>query len=76
MDEYMLQWLANQRTTEIREFCQRLALARAVRPPRRPIRLRLGLALIRAGRWLLRRVPDWADERRRRVAGGLSREAR
>ncbi len=63
MYDYFTALLAEQRLAEIREFAAREALARAGRPPRRPLRIVLGTALVRAGHWMLRQAPEWAEPR-------------
>ena len=61
-DAYFAEWLVKTRLGEARAFAQRMALLDALRPPRRPARAVLGLALIRIGRWILDRVPEYASE--------------
>ena len=60
MDEYLAMWLATQRLRETREFAAWYALAREARVARTPVRAVIGLALIRAGRFLVRGTPAWA----------------
>ena len=54
VDHYLLEYLARQRLAELRESA---ALYRASKhatlAPRRPLRVALGTALIRVGRWLV-----------------------
>jgi hypothetical protein len=57
MDEYMMRYLARERIAQMQAFRERQAAIRAARPRRPAVRVRLGLALIRTGRWLLGRVP-------------------
>ncbi len=64
MHEYLTEYLVKERTARMEAFATRLLLLREARPPRRPLRMTLGLGLIRAGRFLLRGVPEWAAEPR------------
>jgi hypothetical protein len=57
MDDLMLRFLAKQRFAEMEAFRARQAAGRLARAGRPPIRVRLGLALIHTGRWLLGQVP-------------------
>jgi hypothetical protein len=57
MDEYGMRYLARERIAEMQAFRERQAALRAGAAERPDFRIRLGLALIRAGRWLLGRVP-------------------
>ena len=50
MDDYYVMEMTRQRLSELRSEARRHALAAAVRPARRPVRVVLGLALIRLGR--------------------------
>jgi len=61
---YFTEILVRDRQAQLRELAARCALRRALRGPRRPLRVRVGLALIRGGRWLARREPAWTVERR------------
>ena len=58
MDDYMMRFLAKQRFAEMQAFQQHQAIIRAARAARPPVRIRLGLGLIRVGRWLLGQVPE------------------
>ena len=51
LNEYHADFLARDRLAEARAAAAHHALVRALRRPR-PLRLVVGLALIRAGRWL------------------------
>jgi hypothetical protein len=64
MNEYLTMYLARERFERAREFAARQAMLRDSVPPRRPLRIRLGEGLIRAGHFLLRRAPEWATEPR------------
>lgn len=59
MDDYVMRFLAKQRFAEMQAFQEHQAIIRAVRAarPRVPVRVRVGLGLIRVGRWLLGQVP-------------------
>ena len=61
MCEEFSAFLARERHAEMRAYAARQALVRAARPARRPIRIMLGTTLVRAGEWLLRRSPGWAE---------------
>ncbi|MCI0369795.1 MAG: hypothetical protein L0214_00070 [candidate division NC10 bacterium] len=54
MNEHFLHLLVKERLAEARAFAAKRRLARSLRRPRLPIRVRLGLILLRVGRWLLR----------------------
>jgi hypothetical protein len=64
MNEYLTMYLARERFERAREFAAQQAMLRDVAPTRRPLRIRVGEGLIRAGRFLLRRAPEWAAEPR------------
>jgi hypothetical protein len=66
MNEYTLEILARDRLAELRADADVRARARAVRTPHRPVRVMLGLLLMRMGRHLL-------GGRRTRVAASASR---
>lgn len=53
MNEYVMHLLVKERMEEARAFGARRARARSLRPPRRPIRVYLGLGLVRIGHWML-----------------------
>jgi len=65
MDEWnmdLYHCLARERLERIRAEAERAALLRDIRPPRRPLRVTLGTALLAIGRWVMGPVPDWTDE--------------
>jgi hypothetical protein len=64
MNDYLATYLKKDRLRELREIRVRQNLAAAARAPRVPLRVRVGLALIRAGRLLARRAPALAGPRR------------
>ena len=64
MNEYLAMYLAQESGARAREFAARQALVRAAETVRPPLRIRLGVGLIRAGRLLLRGAPEWAAEAR------------
>jgi hypothetical protein len=68
MHEYFSELVANERLDRLRRFAAQQALLSAVEPPRRAWRASVGLALIRAGRWMLRGMPDRATVASRRTA--------
>jgi hypothetical protein len=57
MDDYVMRFLAKQRFAEMQAFQQHQAIIRAARAARPPVRVRVGLGLIRVGRWFLGQVP-------------------
>ena len=62
MNEYVTHLLVKERIEEARAFGARRALVRSLRPPRRPVRVRLGLVLVRIGHWMLGQTLDRAGE--------------
>jgi len=61
MTDYFTGLLAKERHASILAFAERQALLRAARGPRRPLAVVVGTALVRAGEWMLRRSPAWAE---------------
>jgi len=57
MDMYVEEQLVRARLDEARALAAQFALVRSLRPVRRPVRVALGLALIRAGHWVAGRAP-------------------
>lgn len=55
-NDYFVEWMVKQRLTERRADAQRYHLLSQLTRRRRPLRVVLGTALIRAGAWLLREV--------------------
>ncbi len=55
IDTYMLEWLVKARLAEARACSARYALLSSLRAERRSLVALVGLALIRAGRWVGRR---------------------
>ena len=53
MNGYALEILARDHLAELRARCERQELIRAAMPAAGSLRVALGLALIRAGRWTL-----------------------
>jgi hypothetical protein len=49
--------LASERLDEARAAAAQAALVRSLRPARRPVRVAVGLALIKIGHWLAGRAP-------------------
>jgi hypothetical protein len=68
MHEYFSELVAQERLDRLRRFAAQQALLRASEPPRRAWRAIVGLALIRAGRWVLRGMPGRATAAVRRTA--------
>lgn len=62
MNDYVMRLLVKERIEEARDFGARRALVRSLRPPRRPVRVRLGLILVRIGYWMLEQTLDRAGE--------------
>jgi len=65
MNVYSVEWLARERLADARARMAREMWLRALRPPRRPWRVTLGLALIGLGR---RIVGDRARRRHEQVS--------
>ena len=57
MDTHQLEYLARERLDEARAQAATWALIRSLRPVRQPLRIWMGLSLIRLGRWLAQRAP-------------------
>jgi hypothetical protein len=53
MNDYVMNTIVRQRLDDIRADARRAVLAAALTPPRQPLRVTLGLTLVRLGRWLL-----------------------
>jgi hypothetical protein len=62
MNLYLDERLIKDRLDDARASAARHALVRLLRPVRRPVRVALGLALIRAGRWMAGRAPRRAGQ--------------
>jgi hypothetical protein len=65
MNIYLVEQLARERVAEARAWAAQDGLVQDLVPARRPIRVTLGLALIRAGHWLAGR--EQRNTRARRV---------
>ncbi len=65
MPEWVAELWARERMEGMRNFASRQALRRTLRPPQRPLRIALGMALIRVGGWLLPRTPESGPSRTR-----------
>ena len=57
MNTYVEEQLVRERLDEARAFAAQQALIRSLRPARRPVRVALGMALIRTGHWVAGRAP-------------------
>ena len=68
MNMYLQEQLVRDRLDEARAMAARHAVVRSLRPARRPVRVTLGLTLIRAGHWLAGRAPRRAGQPRRAAA--------
>lgn len=64
MNTYFLELLVRERLAEARAAGMRAALLCSLRPPRRPVRAALGIALIRIGHWLVGQAHKRAGEHR------------
>jgi hypothetical protein len=68
MNMYLDEQLVRDRLEDARAMTAQQALVRSLRPARRPVRVALGLALIRAGHWMAGRGPKRAGQTRRATA--------
>jgi hypothetical protein len=68
MSTYLDAELVKERLDEARATAARLALIRALRPARRPVRVVVGFALIKAGHGVAGRAPKPAARPRRATA--------
>jgi hypothetical protein len=68
MNTHLQLQLARQRLDEARADAARWALIRTLRPARRPVRVAVGLALIKAGHWVAGRAARRAVQPRRATA--------
>lgn len=68
MNTHLQLQLARQRLDEARADAARWALVRQLRPARRPVRMVVGLALIKAGHWVAGRTPRRVGQPRRATA--------
>lgn len=57
MNTHLHLQLARERLDEARATAAQRALLRSLRPARRPVRVAVGLALIKIGHWLAGRAP-------------------
>lgn len=64
MHDSLMEVLVRERIAAMDAFAARRSLRRAARAPRPPLRVALGLGLIRAGQFLLRGVPARTAEPR------------
>ena len=69
MNVYVAEWLIKERIAEARAVGARSALLDAHRPPRQPMRVALGLALIRLGQRIQSGRPGVAEP----LAGAILR---
>ncbi|HYB40259.1 MAG TPA: hypothetical protein VEL75_00730 [Candidatus Methylomirabilis sp.] len=68
MNTYLEEKLVRERLDEARAMAAQDALVRGIRPVRLPVRVALGVAMIRAGRWVAGRTPRRAGEPSRMTA--------
>jgi hypothetical protein len=68
MNPQLEEQVARQKLDEARAEAARLALVRSLRPARRPVRVTVGLALIKAGHWVAGRAPRRVATSRRVTA--------
>ena len=68
MSTYLHEQLARERLDEARAMAAHLALLRKLRPARRPMRVAVGFALIKAGHWVAGRASRLAARPRRATA--------
>jgi hypothetical protein len=61
-NEYLAERLVKERLHEARALAARRALIDSLRPPRRPLRVVVGFAMVRAGHWVLGHAPECAGE--------------
>ena len=57
MNIFLDEQLVRERMAEARAFAAQQALIRGLRPVRHPVRVAVGLALIRVGHWVAGRAP-------------------
>jgi hypothetical protein len=57
--------LVRERLDEARAYAARQALIRSLRPVRRPVRVIVGVALIKIGRWVAGQAPKAIPKRSR-----------
>jgi hypothetical protein len=68
MSTHLDECLVRERLDEARALAAREALVRSLRPVRRPMRVVLGWALIRAGHWIAGRAPRRSGDPSRATA--------
>ncbi len=68
MNTHLHEQLVKERLDEARAMAARLALLRKLGPVRRPLRVTVGFALIKIGRWMAGRAPKPAAGPRRATA--------
>jgi hypothetical protein len=68
MNTHLDEQLVRERLDEARAMAARLALLRKLGPVRRPLRVTVGFALIKIGRWVAGRAPKPAAGPRRATA--------
>ncbi|MEX2223025.1 MAG: hypothetical protein WEG40_14630 [Candidatus Rokuibacteriota bacterium] len=68
MNTHLHEQLAKERLDEARATAAHLALLRKLQPARPPVRVAVGFALIKVGRWVAGRAPRPAAGPRRATA--------
>ncbi len=68
MNTHLHEELVRARLDEARATAAHLALLRALRPARRPVRVAVGFALIKIGHWVAGRTPRLSARPRRATA--------
>jgi hypothetical protein len=68
MNMYLDEQLVRDRLRDDRAIAAQSAMVQRLRPTRLPVRMALGLALIRAGYWVAGRDPRRAGQPRRAIA--------
>jgi hypothetical protein len=63
MITYLDEHLVRERLEEARAMAAQARLIRELRPVRRPVRVTVGIALIKVGRWLAGQAPKGAAKR-------------
>lgn len=57
--DYFVLLLAKEKMAEAQAWAAEERLLRSAQAPRRPVRVHLGMALIRCGHWFLRKTPEF-----------------
>lgn len=68
MNTHLEEWMVRERLEEARAFAARQATLSSIRARRLPVRVSVGFALIRVGRWLAGQAPKPQGEPKRATA--------